>query len=437
MRNESLLAILIILAGPRFPSSLALCQETTKPAWRLDVHEITLTQIDNDGMTATLALTVTANRNATLRDVVFDQVTVGGAPVHVPPLRAPIRLQQGRVADGLANIAGRVNFRDVTSLNPLRDLVRTGKASVHATIRAELELNIFQMLTLRTTRAWAVTDVSAQVKVNVPGGPLGQAAAFAVLTAADSVWTRGLSAHERSRNQTDFAKHAAEELAGSLVLLQTNYEFRSQAGESTTTRSSSVGFLIGDGRILTVSEAIEPWRFSPSLAEALGSGIARLKPSHEEISASLLLNPTTGAVEAVSSREGGLRIVKVLRQTETAISPETERTYSMRLRATDNNAAVLRADAWKQVMQGLNLASASPQEGWRPAAVYRIRSDSNGARAVLWMTEARKEDGRYILKDPLDATAFGSPVWIGNGVAGMVQTEDTAANIDTILKKLR
>jgi len=95
------------------------------------------------------------------------------------------------------------------------------------------------------------------------------------------------------------------------------------------------------------------------------------------------------------------------------------------------------AKAWKRTAQGPKPADAPSVAGWQPAAVYRIRFEADSPIAVLWLTEAREENGSYRLKDPLDSMAFGSPVWIGKGVAGILQTEDTAAEIGTLLNKLK
>jgi hypothetical protein len=434
MRIKSLAARLAVLAG--VSARLAGCQETSTPAWRLDLHDITLTRIDEEGMTAVLLLTLTANRDATLRGVAFDQVTVNGVPIRVPPLQGPINLKRGQVMEGLS-VEGRMKFRELTSLDPLRDMVRTRSADVHATVRAELDLNILQKLALLAGNVWVVADVSRDVPVNMPGGPLGQAAAFAMLTAADPIWIFGQAGQEWRRNQSEFAQEAAEGMAGSLVAIETTYELRSRDGEVSTARNWSTGLLMGDGRILTVAEALEPWRFNAALAEAIGTGAATVVPDRTEISASLLPARPDDAVPTLSLRKGELKTVEIAGRTETAISPNTQRSYSLRLRTADDNAAVLSGGAWKQMLQRPKPAAAASVAGWRPAAVYRIRFDNGGPTAVLWLTEAREENGRYRLKDPLDFTAIGSPVWIGDGVAGILQTQDTAAELGAVLNRLQ
>jgi hypothetical protein len=93
----------------------------------------------------------------------------------------------------------------------------------------------------------------------------------------------------------------------------------------------------------------------------------------------------------------------------------------------------LESAAWKDA--GAGVKTAQPlAEVWQPAAVYKIRREDGQTTPTLWLTQARKESGSFRLKDPLDATAFGSPVWIGGGVAGMLQTEDSAAEVSSILK---
>lgn len=437
MLTRSLISLLAILIGSGAHFYLAWSQEPTVPAWHLNLHQVTLSRIDSDSISATLAFTVTADRDATLRDVVFDQTTVNGVPVHVPPLKGPIALRRGQMVDGFSTIEGRMDFRELTSLDPLREVVRSGKADVHATVRAELELNLFKKLTLLAGSAWAVTEVNQQVPVNLPGGALGKAAAFAVITAADPIWIAGQAGREWRRNQSEFAEQAADGMANSLVLIETTYELRSQNGEVTAVRGQSTGFLMPGGRILTVAETVQPWTFLPSLAEALHSGTAKLISNHTEISASLLATTPDQAVQPLSLQKRELEIVRMSGRAHRAISPDTQRHYPLRFRATDDNAAILKAEAWKRTPHELKFAEASSVLGWRPAAVYRIRLAAGGPKAVLWLTEAREEGGHYRLKDPLDSTAFGSPVWIGNGVAGILQTEDAAAEIGAVLGRLK
>ena len=55
----------------------------------------------------------------------------------------------------------------------------------------------------------------------------------------------------------------------SLVLVETSYSVTSRAGETASLAHGAIGLLLDGGRVLTTGEALEPWRFDASLAEAV------------------------------------------------------------------------------------------------------------------------------------------------------------------------
>jgi hypothetical protein len=423
---------LLLLSGPRLYLTAATDAITHAPAWTVELHAVELSQLDESGFGATLELSAIANQNATLRAVVFDQVTVNGIPIRVNSLQGPIKLREGLPVEGLSSIETRLNFRELTSFDPLREIIRNGKAKVHTTARAQLQLNLFEKLAIFTGGAWVVSDIDQEVRVDLPGGPFGQAAAMAALSAAEPVWVWGQAGQEWRRNRSALAVEASKGMAGSLVAIETSYALVSKQGETQNVQSWTTGFLIGGGKILAPAEAVEPWLFDSSVARALGEHQVKVLPKLTEISASLTTAEQAN-LPRVSVRNGSLKILELREETDRAIAPESRRIYPIRFRANGRNVVVLESAAWKDA--GAGVKTAQPlAEVWQPAAVYKIRREDGQTTPTLWLTQARKESGSFRLKDPLDATAFGSPVWIGGGVAGMLQTEDSAAEVSSILK---
>ena len=163
-------------------------------------------------------------------------------------------------------------YRELESLEPLRRIVREGKADVSVNLRAEVELNLFQKLARVTGGAWVPIDTEQQVPVRVPGGSVGRLAALAALTAAEPGWIFGQNATEWRRNRSELAGRARTILPDSLVSLETRYELRSKNGEVAAARHWSAGFSLGDGEVLAPAEAVEPWSFDNAICEALQKG---------------------------------------------------------------------------------------------------------------------------------------------------------------------
>jgi hypothetical protein len=113
-------------------------------AVQFDVEGVTLTHLDADGITARIDLSAIAHKSATLRSLIFERVTVNGVPVRVSPVSGPIRLKPGEPISGLSSVDAWLSYRDMETLQPLRDIIQDGKAAVHASVRGQLELSLLR-----------------------------------------------------------------------------------------------------------------------------------------------------------------------------------------------------------------------------------------------------------------------------------------------------
>lgn len=401
------------------------------------VEKVELSDIGADSVAAAVRLSATAQKTATLSTIAFDQIAINGVPVRVPPIAGPIRLAAGQQIDGLPELRAVLMYRELDSLSPLRRAVQDGCAHVHAVVRAQIEMNLFEKLMLRTRDAWVTIQIDQDVPIGIPGGPLGRVAATGALLAAEPVWIAGQSAQEWRRNRTALAEKVRAALPGHLVLLETRYQLRARDGEVADLDAWSSGFRIGGGEVVAPAEAVEPWMFNDSVGEALERGDVSVNASKVEILATPV---ATGSAPArtYSLQQKELRIVKTLSGSETAISTETKHRYHVRFRDRDTNVALLEISALKDSGAGLDPSVRVREVGdWQPAAVVRFDRQGKAGEPVLWMTEARWEGGRYRIKDPTDTTAFGSPLWTEDGVVGVLQDENSAAEISGLLKRLR
>ena len=410
--------------------------QTSPPPAVVRVTSISLSDIGTDGAAATVRLSAMANNSGTLRELVFDDVTIDGVRVRVAPVQGPIRLKAGEPIEGLSDLQAEVTYRELDSLEPLRRVVSEGNAQLHGSVRAQLELNLFQKLILRTVGPWVNLKIDQQVPVDIPGGTLGRIGALAVLTAAEPVWIAGQSAQEWRRNRHALADQVRRDAPGHVVSFETRYELRSAAGERAPMSHRSSGFMIGNGRVLGTVESVEPWLFDVAVAEALGRGDVTLDTASVEILANLAPD-SSGGSRSYSLQRKELALVRKPGGAEDGISIDTRRKYKVRFRSDDSNSALFEIPALKRSENGLETAREPVDGPWQTAAVVRFDPEGPGTDPVPWLTEVRLEGGRYRLKDLVDSTAFGSPLWLDGRVVGLVQDEGSAAEISGLLKRMR
>lgn len=397
------------------------------------VRSVELAEIGPDSATATVRVSATAGASATLRGLFFDQVTFNGVRIRVPPVPGPIRLRAGESIVGLPDLRAVLTYRELDSLDPLRRVIRDGRAQVHAEIRAQVELTLFQKLALLTGGAWATVPVDQQVTVDVPGGAIGRIAALGTLLAAEPLWIAGRSANEWRQNRTALAERVRSTLTETLVSFETQYKLKARGGETASMETYRLGFLTGGGQVIAPAEVVEPWSFDNTLAEALDKGDISL----DETSTEIVAVPLAGS-RTYSLQRRELRILQTLRATEKAISPTTKRRYHVRFRNSNANAVLFEIPELKSAGPagpGIVLAGESASGDWQPAVV--VRRVGPDIPPALWVTEARVSDGRYQIQDPVDSSAFGSPVWVHGGVAALLQDESSAVVLGTLLKKLK
>jgi hypothetical protein len=393
------------------------------------VLAIDLSDFGPDSLRASVRVSASATSSAVVRELFFDEVEINGVRVHVAPIREPIRFRAGQTENDVPDFDVEMTYRELESLAPLRRAVEEGRARVHAGIRAQLELNLFQKLALRVTGAWTMMTLDEDVPVNVPGGVIGRAAASAALLAAEPVWQASQLAREWRRNQSALSERVKAEIPGRLAMLETTWRIRSRDGQLAEQRTSRLGVLIGNGQVLAPAEILEPWMFVNDLAEAVNRGDISI----DEAAVNIVATPA-GFGRSYSLERRELRVLKSVRGEETAIAAASKHRYRVRFRDSDSNAVLLEIPALKQSNTAATITNNGDWDDWRPAALVRV---ADGGQPTLWMTEARMENGRLRLKDLVDESAIGSPVWMESGVAGMVQDEGSASGLNALLAKLR
>jgi len=434
-RFRQIVAAIAAMAVPAVLCRTSQAQ-TFSPQPEIRIEKVNLSNIGPESIEASVRLSVVARSTTTLRKVLFEEATVNGLRIRVPPLQGPIRLQNGRPVEGLPDISAVLTYRELESLEPLRRAMRDGSAEVHAVLSGQVELTLFEKLILLAGGAWVRMTVDQQVPVELPGGGLSRFAAVATLTAAEPVWAANQTAQEFLRNRTALAGEVRSSIRGHLIVFDTQYELKSRKGEIARMRTVSCGFLVGNGEVVAPAETAEPWLFDDSIAEAIERRDISVNDQNTEILATVIGENDADSARTFSLQRHEIRILKKLSASENAISSASKRRYHIMLRNGVNNAVLFEVPALRDSGSGLALSREAPGGNWQQAAVVRIDRE-HGNKPVLWLTEARWEEGRYQIRDIVDGTAFGSPLWIEGGVAGLLQDESSAADMNSLLGKLR
>jgi hypothetical protein len=391
------------------------------------IQRIALARIDSGSADFELQLSGTAKKSVTLKSIFFQEVSVEGVPLRVAPITGPIKLVEGQEISNLPVLTATVAFRQMPSLRPLRDIMRNGTSHIHAIMLVQLALNPLQMFALRTSNAWAVTTLDEETKIDVPGGVITRTAALAALSAAEPIWVLGNAGQEWRLANSTFASQAQVALAGSTVSIGCSYQIRGRQGETELLRTESIGSILPSGRILTTAEAIEPWAFDLAVAEALGKHEITIVPDSVEV---VVRQP--GDTHEYSSGHAEVRILYVKGGSRSLVSSRKHRSYHLRFRDVDDNVALLELVDSHAARGSFKKAGIDEDSDWRPAAVLRGQLETDGPK--VWITEIKKENGRWILRDPAGVTAFGSPVWTDEGFVGLLQSDSSAAPLGNVSK---
>lgn len=405
-------------------------EENARPFSDVRIGSMELSDFDSEGLQVTVQVSAISNVDATLATLAFERASVNTVRVNLPPVQGPIRLRKGQPIEGLPPLRARVRFREIESLQPIRRILDDERARFEGTLRARLSLNIFQKLVLMTTGAWVVSRINDEVPVEIVGGMFTRLAAGAALTLAEPIWSAGRI--ERSSAGAT-VNRASEEFRRSGVLLETRYDVTSRGGETARMSHSAAGFLVDGSTVMAPAEALEPWLFDEALAEAIGGGTVTVRPESVDVTITSLTAGADAAGKSLQNKQ--VRVVKVLKRNETAISVATKRRFTLRMRASNANAALLGIAGG----QGTGLASSrgSKNSDWRPATIARVRRQDGRVDADFLQTSIRWNGMRYEIRDPVDAEAFGSPIWTDDGVVGMVQDDTSGAATTELLDSLR
>ena len=365
---------------------------------RLEVQSVELAEVSTDRVRLRVRLGGIAERDIAVRTLTFDDASLNGIPLFSPPVSGPLKIAKGEPFANAGILEASIYYRDLSSLEPVRRMVREEKALVLATVRLQPELSLMQRVALWSSNAWVSWKVERTVTVQLPGGRAGKTAAELALAGADAVWVAGRRGLEWRRERDTLTQELRRKYAKRVLTVETRYTLV-KGGQKSSLVWRGLGFHHGDGEVLVPAEAVEPWMFDAAVADALAAGSVEIVPESLDVK-----------VGGSSLRKGTVAVGAIGRDKGKGLSVERRKTYALRDRGSAFNVARLHVAG----LQGGRLPETSHTGD---VALFRLR---DGGGTELLMMSAAMDNGLPRLLDPVDSRAFGSPVIHGTGVVGIV-----------------
>jgi hypothetical protein len=177
-------SILLVVAVAILPLKAENSLATHTFPLTVQVDSIYLENVGTQSFVLRVQGHVSAPQSVRIKKIRFDRMQLGDLPLHAAPVDQAIDLQRNASVD-LPPVTVTVFYREVSSLQSVRQAVSDGQAHVRTTARVDLDLNVFQRLLAGIWSSQVEVPVDITVPMQVPGGNAGRAAALTALDAAD------------------------------------------------------------------------------------------------------------------------------------------------------------------------------------------------------------------------------------------------------------
>ena len=229
-------------------------------------RKISYEDINFDRLRLQLALSIRAvDHPATVEHIFFQNVKVNGIPVQIDSFDQEFKLSSKDVVDVPGPLECTVNFADLDSLQPVRDLVDKDMVVVTGQSFVEVKLGALASVAAMARHVVVPVPLAEQIPAKIfEGRPVLHITATTIL---DNLVTPTSSA-AIAMAKAHLAKLHMDESLGAkvkpaLYLLLTEYQVRDPNTRAAEQFSlSGTGFLVStDGRLVTSKRIVEPWKF--------------------------------------------------------------------------------------------------------------------------------------------------------------------------------
>lgn len=227
--------------------------------------------IDFERLTLGLSLSIKpVDRAATVRRIFFQNVQVGGVPVHIETFAEDFKLSKNEVVDLPAPLRCSVIFSDLDSLKPVKEIVEKDKIHISGQSFIEIKLSAFEKLALRTKQLVLPIQLNEEVPLQMfSGNPFLRTVVAKVLdTLSDPSTSAAIALAKEHLGKVAAFRTLLSRNRPSVYLLYCEYSLRNPATRVTETFSQlGTGFVVSaEGKLLTAKRVIQPWKFDPQIA---------------------------------------------------------------------------------------------------------------------------------------------------------------------------
>jgi hypothetical protein len=389
-----------------------------------------IAEVDKAHLRVAVDLIITPTQTATLEDLRLASLRLNDLPAFAEPLTQSIDLVQGKDA-ALPPIYITVQFRDVTTVAPLREMIEKQSVHVQGQISAGIKMNFLDRLALHTQHPRVSLTLNDQVPVSFGSSPFQRQAALGIVSIVEFGLRGSVFAKKEIPGlESPWLRELETEASADLVHVATTYKLKEHKSTYPLT-FDQLGFRLASGQILMTDEANAPWDFDPECLTRMKSGEVKLVKKSTDItlhsigrqSEPLLLSQQDFSIDLRGSSDKQGLIVQHGDQNDYS-------RINVRRRASPDGVGVITIKNPSATGGFVTAPAATAQlESWDKVAVYRMVQDARtGTLSVDVLQLSAKRDGGVIhLDQPVDPSFFGSPILVPEGVLGIVQDEQAGA----------
>jgi hypothetical protein len=333
-----------------------------------------------------------------------------------------------------------VQFRDLTTTAPLREMIEKQMVHVQGQVVAGVKVSFLEKLVMHSEHPRVSLPFTQDVPVDFGVSPLERQAALTVLTVLEFGLKSGVSVRDGLPGmQSAWVVQLEKQAKTNILEVESSYSLKEKDSSYPVTLDQ-LGFRMASGQAVTTAEARAPWAYDTDFLSRIKSGETKLVKNGGEI----LLFPTANRSAAgiadtyslthkdftLSERGSADKDALLIPASGDGTEQKDLTKVKVRRRAVPDALTVISFPGKKQE-GGFSAAPSviARQDSWEKVAVYRLIQDSSTGKDTVEVIQLpARRDGKSIhLERPVDSSFFGSPILVPEGVLGIVQDEETGA----------
>jgi len=407
----------------------------SSPFGQIRVNETRVAEIDTSHLRVSVDATITPTRKVTLQDLRLVSLRLNGLPVYAEPVSQPIELEKDKEI-ALPPMYVTVQFRDLTSVAPIREMIEKQTVHVQGQVIAAVKMSFLEKLALHTQHPQVSVTVAQDVPVDFGVSPLERQVALGAL----SVIEFGLQHTASTRKslpgfESPWLRDLESQAKTNLLEVESSYTLKEHDTSYPVTQDQ-LGFRLSSGQVIATAEARSPWEYDVEFQDRIKSGDTKLVKNSAEI---VLFSPASKSAAGIAdtlsltrkdftlSERGNADKDSLILQKD---GKDGLTKVSVRRRASPDALSVIALQAVPPA-GGFTPAPAAitQQDSWEKVAVFRLISNSaTGKDSIEVVQISGRRDGKGIHFDqPVDSSFYGSPILAPEGVIGIVQDERAGA----------